>query len=234
MNTSEVRKYNCKDEELSVICRYALSRFKRDLVDFKTFSPLFNEEYAEDFNGKINLVDELVLPKIETDELKKITQRLYKNMDGLLEPVAKIRGYIRLAKDTVGVSAKDFGLNSLSRKISSRDAEGVRQNLLIVNEYIKKYQAPLMAVGLSNEIIEQLTTTVTSITNDNQLQFDILSQRKAIVQKNMKVLNELYEQLADLLNIGRALYKNSDPAKSKEYTFSSLMKSVRTVKKTKE
>jgi hypothetical protein len=231
MSTSETRKYNCKDEELPVICRYILSRLKRDLEDFKVFSPLLNEEYVGNFDGKISLVDELISPKIETDELKKITQRLYKNMDALLEPVAKIRGYIRLAKDTVGVSAKDFGLTSLTQKISSRDSEGVRQNLLIVNSYIKKYQEPLMAVGLNNEIIEQLITTVTLITNDNQLQFDILSQRKAIVQKNMKVLNELYEQLSDLLNIGRALYKNSDPVKAKEYTFSSLIKSVRTVKK---
>jgi hypothetical protein len=229
MKQSETtRNYNCKDEELPVVCRYALSCIRRDLVDFAAFSPVFNEDYLNRFQAKINLVDELVSPKIETDELKKITKRLYLTMDNLLDPIAKIRGYLRLAKESVPVSAKDFGLTLLSRKIASRDAEGVRQNLLIVNTYIEKYREPLVAIGLNEAIIEQFNAAVTSITNDNQLQFEIVSKRKTTVQNNLKALNELYGQLIDLLNVGRSLYKNTDPLKAKEYVFNALKKNVRT------
>jgi hypothetical protein len=227
MDKKNLRKYNCKNEELPVICRYALSNLQRDLTDFSAFSPIINDEYIMKFSAKIDLVDELVSPKIETDELKKITQRLYQTMDSLLDPVAKLRGYLSLAKDSVGVSPKDFGLTLLSRKITDRDAEGVRQNLIVVGSYIKKYIEPLMAVGLNNKTIEQFEAAVSAITNDNQLQFDILNKRKAIVQKNNKILNELYEDLMALLEVGKSLYKKNDPAKSKEYTFNSLIKSVR-------
>jgi hypothetical protein len=200
---------------------------RRDIADFSAFSPIFDEQYLIRFDQKINLVDELVSPKIETDELKKITKRLYSTMDSLLDPIANIRGYLRLAKDSVEVSAKDFGLTLLSQKIASRDSEGVRQNLLIVVSFLKKYREQLIVVGFNEAVIEQFGVAVSSITEDNHLQFDIVNKRKAIVQKNLVVLNDLYKQLSDLLSIGKSLYKNTNPAKAKEYVFSSLMKSVR-------
>jgi hypothetical protein len=233
MKTLRMRNYNCKDEELSVICRYALSYLQRDLADFAAFSPVFNESYVENFAEKINLIDELVSPKLETDELKKITARLYNTMDSLVDSVNKIRAYLRLAKGSVGVSAKNFGLTLLTQKISARDAEGVHQNLLVVVSYLKKYEDALAAAGLDMAIIEQLSNAGSSITDDNQLQFDIVSRRKATVQKNLAVLNNLYNQLTDLLSIGKSLYKTADPQKSKEYVFNSLKKSVRNTKRQK-
>jgi hypothetical protein len=227
MKTSKVRNYSCKDEELPVICRNALVCVKRDLADFTTFSPIFNADYLRQFGEKIDLVDELVSPKMETDDLKNITRRLYRTMDDLLEPVAKIRGYLLLAKDSVNVSAKDFGLTALRQKISSKDAEGTRQNLLLVVSYLKKYQEQLTAVGLTVNTVEQLESALSAIANDNQLQFEITGKRKDIVQNNLKVLNELYKHLMDILNTGKLLYQTANPSKAKEYSFSILKKSVR-------
>jgi hypothetical protein len=230
MKKIETRNYNCKDEELPVICRNALVYLKRDIIDFSTFSPVFNGNYLNVFETKIDSIDELVSPKIETDEVKKITRRLYHTMDGLSDPIAKIRGYLRLAKASVEVSAKDFGLTVLSQKIAARDAEGVRQNLLLVVAFLKKYKEPLNAVGLNDSIIEQLEAAVSSVTNDNRLQFDITDKRKAIVQSNVEKLNDLYKQVIDILSIGKSLYKTTDPSKYKEYSFNALLKSVRNTK----
>jgi hypothetical protein len=227
MKTLGVRNYKCKDEELPVICRNALSCLKRDLTDFYAFSPVFDGNYVNGFEAAINSADELVLPKIETEELKKITKRLYKTMNDLLDPIAKIRGYLLLAKNSVGVSAQDFGLTTLSRKIAGKDAEGVRQNLLLVNAFLDKYREQLTAVGLNNAIIEQFNTAVSLITDDNRKQFDIVGKRKAIVQTNLNMLNDMYAQLINVLNVGKTLYKNTDPLKANEYTFKALKKSVR-------
>jgi hypothetical protein len=227
MNKTESRSYNCKDEELPVICMNALVYLKRDFADFAAFSPIFDEHYLERFEQKINLVDELVFPKIETEELKKITKRLYHTMDSLLEPIDKVKGYLLLTKDTIGLSAKDFGLTLLVRKITSRDSEGVRQNLLLVLSFLKKYREQLIAVGLSESIIEQFSAALHSITDDNQLQFDITTKRKAIVHTNLSVLNDLYHQLIDILNIGKSLYNHTNPSKAKEYVFNTLLKGVR-------
>lgn len=43
MNTNQARNYNCKDEELPVICGYAAFGLKRDLLDFTARSPKFNQ-----------------------------------------------------------------------------------------------------------------------------------------------------------------------------------------------
>jgi hypothetical protein len=68
----------------------------------------------------------------------------------------------------------------------------------------------LTAVGLSDGSVTQLAAAVASITEDNQKQFDIISKRKAIVQNNSHTLNDLNQDLADILNIGKALYRNTD------------------------
>jgi hypothetical protein len=221
------RSYNCKDEELPVICRNALICMKRDLTDFIAFSPVFSEAYVADFEEKINLVDELVCPKIEVSELKQITRRLYETMDSLIDPIAKIRGYLLLAKKTIGVSAKDFGLALLSRKISDRNAEGTRLNLLLVVEYLEKYRVQLHAFGFSDSIIDQFNEAASSIMEDNQIQFNIINNRKAIVQMNMPVLNNLYTQLMDVLTVGKLLYKNVNNFKNKEYSFCTQRKNAK-------
>ncbi|MDR3245502.1 MAG: hypothetical protein LBT50_03620 [Prevotellaceae bacterium] len=234
MEVKKERNYKCKDEELTVICRNVRLVLGRDLPDFSAYSPIFNDEYVNDFGNKIDSVDELITPKIETDELKKITKRLYKTVDDLVDPITKIRGYLRLAKDNVGLSAKDFGLTLLLKKINAKDAEGIRQNLLVVNAYLNKYGEALVAVGMTNDVFEQFKDAIAAVTDDNKRQFEIVSNRKAIVQNNLNVLNGLYNQLMEILNIGKLLYHGKDALKEKEYTFATLLKSVRIVKTTKK
>ncbi|MDR1866177.1 MAG: hypothetical protein LBR08_11485, partial [Bacteroidales bacterium] len=88
--------------------------------------------------------------------------------------------------------------------------------------------------GLNAAVTEPFNAAVSSVTEDNQLQFDIVNKRKAIVLENLKVLNDLYAQLTELLSVGKSLYRNIDPVKSREYVFNSLMKSVRNTKKSKK
>jgi hypothetical protein len=231
MTAIEIRNYNCKNEELPMICRYTLSCVRRDLDDFVNFSPLFNATYVDEFSRKIDIVEELTSPKMETEEMKKITAHLYGTMNDLVDPLNKLRNYLQLGKETIGVSAKDFGLSMLSRKINSKDAEGVHQNLLLVNAHIQKYWNQLKAVGLPDAIAEQFKSAVVSVREDNEKQFTIISKRKEIVQNNQKSFNELYAQLTEILNTGKALYKHTNPTKANEYIFNSLLKNVRIVKK---
>lgn len=61
---------------------------------------------------------------------------------------------------------------------------------------------------------------------DKQKQYEILINRKTIKQNNLGLFNELYDQLCEILKIGNILYKQTDPVKTKEYTFTELMKRV--------
>jgi hypothetical protein len=45
------------------------------------------------------------------------------------------------------------------------------------------------------------------------------------------LLNELYEQIGEILLVGKILYKATNPAKLADYTFTELLKKVRQVVK---
>jgi hypothetical protein len=233
MNTNQTRNYNCKDEELSVICGYAAFSLKRDLADFSNYSPRFDLKYVEEFDAKITVVTELVNPKSETAEKKAITTRLYATINGLTDPVNRLEGYIKLAKDRIPVSIADFGITLLRRKIRAKDTEGTLQNLRLVIASIQAYKEPLTAEGLTGEFVLHLENVAASIAADNQTQYEILSARKELVQNNLYLLNDLFRQLTEICDIGKILYKKTMPQKVQEYTFSSLMKQVRNVAKSK-
>ena len=213
MNATNQRSYNCKDEELPVICKFAVFSLKRDLADFKAFSPKFNDVYVTGFETKIASVSEVVMPGSETLELKNITARLYATMDGLVDPINRVSGYLKLAQAGLKTTTADFGLTELRKNIKAKNAEGAINNLRTVSNNLTKNAALLAAQGLTPELTSLFTTSSTSIAADNQKQYEILSHRKNIVQNNLGLFNGLYEQLTEVLRVGKILYKASDALK---------------------
>ena len=226
MNAIHLRDYSCKDEELAPICNYAANGLNRDLADFSTFSPNFNNDYLSGFKARILNASDLVEPQSETQELKIITLRFHSTLDGLIDPLNRLTGYINLAKLEQTISLSDFGIKYLRKSIVSGDAEGVIQALHTLNGNIIKYKDLLKAQGMPDDLVARFANAATAVAEDKQKQFSIISNRKHIVQSNLDSLNELYGQLSEILKVGKILYKTADPLKSKEYTFAELKKQV--------
>ena len=231
MNTTNTRNYNCKDEELPVICKFASTSFKRDNADFLGYSPMFNQEYITGFDSKIASAINVIEPQSETMERKLITDRLYTTMDSLIDPINRISGYITLAPD-LKMSPADFGLAQLRKGVNARDAESVIGSLHLVNTNINKYKESLTAQGMSDALVAQFIDASISIDNDKQKQNEILSNRRSIVQNNVTLLNDLWNSLSEILSIGKILYKATDAAKLQDYTFNTLKKQVHGTSKT--
>jgi hypothetical protein len=225
-----VRLYSCKNEDLPVMGGYVLFSFRRDLTDFRAYSPVFNEEYATDFDMQNKTVTELVIPVTETNAIKLITERLYACMDGLIDPINRLTGYVDLAGKEYGVTVIDFGLTALRRRAVARDASGTLQNLRTVIANIGKYKTALTAKGLSDELIGKFTGAVTAITADNQTQYEMTENRKAIVQENIHVLNGLYLKMKEICKVGKILYAG-DPVKLSEYTIAELKRKASSSRK---
>jgi hypothetical protein len=234
MSTIPPRNYNCKDEELPIICGFVAFSLKRDLADFTAYSPMLNEAYVTAYEAKIVVVQELVEPKSETTELKLITEQMYSTLDGLISPINYLNGYIDLAGKAIPISATDFGLTGLRKSVKSRDVENVLKLLLTVSGNIDKYRNELTAKGLTAAVILKFTEAKTLLTDGRQKKYELISNRSAIVQNNLNLLNELYEQMTEICKIGKILYKQTDASKLKDYTFAHLLKQVRRVEKPKE
>jgi hypothetical protein len=225
-----LKDYRCNNEELPVIGGFVSFNLKRDLTNFTTFSPKFDDAYVTDFDAKIKACSELVTPKEETARLKVITSRMYSTMDGITGHINSLAIYMKMAKADIPISSADFCIPSLRRAIHKRDAEAVMQSLHIMNNCIAQYKEPLTKQGLSNSIINALTAAVVSIHDDNQKQYELVSNRKELVQNNLELFNGLYAQIIEICEIGKTMFKGNTK-KVKDYTFSELIKQVRTVYK---
>jgi len=226
MGTIQTRDYNCKDEELAPICNYAANGLNRDLGDFSAFSPNFNNDYLSGFRTRILSASDLVEPQSETQELKIITLRFHSTLDGLIDSLNRLAGYITLAKLEQTISLADFGIKYLRKSIALGDAEGFIQALHTINGNISKYKDVLKAQGMPDDLVARFINAAITVAEDKQKQFTIISNRKRIVQNNLDSFNGLYGQLNEILKVGKILYKTTDPLKVKEYTFSELKKQV--------
>ncbi|MDR3267306.1 MAG: hypothetical protein LBT24_07035 [Tannerella sp.] len=228
------RIYNCKNEELPVIGGYIAFSLNRDLADFAAFSPKFNEDFVLTFRQKIQSTTELLSPKVETAELKVTTLRLYKVINGLTGQINGLSVYIKMAKTAIPITITDFGITALRKKINLKDAEGIEQTLRIVIDNTQKYLNVLTEQGLTDSFVTNLTNALTSISNDNQKQYEIISNRKGLVQNNVVILNDLYTGIVDICEVGKVLYKGKNSSKLQDYTFHDLLKKVRIIHKPKE
>jgi hypothetical protein len=223
------KNFKCNNEELPVIGGFVYFKNKRDLLDFTAFSPKFDGSYVLTFDANIKTCSELVTSKEETVKLKVITTRMYSTMDSLTGLVNNLSIYIKMAKTDIPISAADFGIPALRKAIHRRNAESVLQNLHILNNCILQYKNELIGQGLSDAVISSFTSAAVSIRDDNQKQYEIVSNRKELVQNNIELFNRLYAQINEICLVGKALNKGKDEKKVKDYTFSELMKQVRIV-----
>jgi hypothetical protein len=233
MNTTQVRNYNCKDEELPVIGGYVIIAYKRDATDFFNYSPKFNGSYLSGFQSKVSAAEELLNPKTEIAESKVITARLYATASGLLPSLDRLEGYVKLAKNEIHISVADFGISLLRKKINRKDMEGVLKNLRLVISNTQNYRQILEAQGLTGDLVASLEAAVVSIAADNNLQYEMLTKRVELVRNNLNLLNDLYDQLKEICDVGKILYKKTLPEKANEYTFTHLLKKVRYSSKSK-
>lgn len=222
-----LRNFNCKDEELPVICRFAAYSLKRDLADFSAFSPKFNEDYVNQFESRIAEISDLVEPKSETAQLKIITERLHASMSGLLLPLNRLNGYITIARQELKITPADFGITAIRKSINSKDAEGVIKALHLILGNIDRNKELLAAHGLQADLVNLFAESASAISADKQTSYEVQSNRKTIVQNNLGKLNALSDQLSEILNIGKILFKGIDVVKQQEYTFNELKKRVR-------
>ena len=221
------RSFDCKDEELPVVCGFSATSLARDLGDFTAYSPLFDAAYLAAFRTKIDVVAELVGPKSETVELKVLTDRIYQTLDYLIAPINHLEGYIKMAGREVPLSSNDFGLVQLRKSARARDVESVLAQLHTVGENIGKYKKALTAKGLTEELINRFAVTTRQLAEDKNRKYALVSNRAATVQKNLGLLNDLYAQFIEICRIGKILYKQTDPAKLKDYTLARMMNQVR-------
>jgi hypothetical protein len=156
-----------------------------------------------------------------------MTGQMYQRLDELITLVNYLSGYLQLAGEEVPLSAGDFGLVQLRKSARSRNVESVLMLLHMVEANINKYKIALMAKGWSEEPMTRLADIWKLLNEDKDQRYTVVSNRAALVQYKQGLLQELYRQLSEICSIGKILYRQTDPAKLNDYTFSRMMDQIR-------
>lgn len=221
-----VRMFSCKYEELLPISKFTLFSLKRDIAEFAAFSTQFNDEYVTETEAMINDVENLLEPKAETLSLKMISQIMEQQVVELNKSLLHIEGYLKLMNNVPGVTPKAFGVSELRKSLNTREYEGILKSIKLLNSNVLNNLTALQGRGMPATMTQTLQELHDVIAENRQKQFEIRSNRAAIVQKNLKTLNDLYERMSEIYSIGKVLYKNTNPAKLDDYTFTALLKKV--------
>jgi len=226
MNLGTPRNFNCKNEELPVICGFVSISLKRDLPDFSGYSPMFNDSYVDSFDAQITAAQELVKPYSETVEGKMIGEHTDLTLQEIIVLTNHLEGYLKLAGKTIPMKPADFGLVQLRTKVRTRDVEGVLNQIRPVETNIKRYQTELSEKGMTEAFAARFTQVGLSLAVDKNKRYTMISNRAAVVQKNITQLNDLHKQMTEICSIGKILYKKNNAAKLNDYTVSFLLKQV--------
>lgn len=227
------KKYNFRTEEAPVIGQFLLDSYLADEADFRAFSPQFDEAFKADYIAKLNAVKEIINPKVLTAELKGITARMYDNLDRLREELNRSEAYVKLSKAKLQVSLKDFKFKEIRRSANNKDFEKLIEELKMLAHLLNEHLNILQEKGFTQEMLSALENLRQAFDADNAEQNRKLDERRQHVAANTETVNTFYEKIAEILAIGKVMYKKSQAEKAKSYTLSALQKRVRNSRKTK-
>lgn len=228
------KAFTCRNEELVPIAKFLSFSLKRDLNEISQVYNNINPGYIDATDALIAEVENLIEPQAETLAKKKITRALNESMEQIASRINFLATYLKLSNKELKLTATDFGILQLRKTLRANDAEGVVENLKVVLMHTKKYSTVLQAHGMSSSFEAELEAIIPKITADRQTQYELLSNRKIIVQNNLQKLNQLYSRMGDIFSIGKSIYGKTNAVKAADYTFAKLQGKVRQTAKAKK
>lgn len=213
--------------ETIYIGRMVGSSFERDKADFTAFSTRFADPFGADYRALNEEIAALPNIKGSNSELKMITKRLKENLHLFLFDMDKLDSLITLSLENLTIARNDFGIRQVRRAVTDGK---VPEMEIAVNNLLKNVNAnlkPLKAIGLTDAFLKNLEARVKVVTNDALLKHTIIGNRGQIVLNNTTRFEEFKKLLKFILITGKALYKTTNPPKSRDYTIAFLRRKHR-------
>jgi hypothetical protein len=229
--------FKCRIEELTFLGVFILVSFNRDKADFIKFSPDYNDPFADNCEQTITVVEELVAPKKLTGEMKKITQQLADLFTHCRNMMNKVERYVdKASKDGLELTMApgDFGIKAVCEAAGHRNDEGMVKNLRTVQQNLTANLDALIPKGYTAEVQAELKTLIRDLNDASVAQTLKKNERMELVKNNMGELNNLWLIIDDLMKSGKAIYKEKDKSRLRDYTYAELIKNVQLKRKQEE
>ena len=219
-------KMNCKLDELSPVSRFVLTSYYKNQLDFAGFSSKYTVAHGDSIELERKVIEALINPVQYTSELKVITQRIYSNQNSAATYIDFLEGYAERAKGLT-ISSKDFGFGDVRTSNNSGDIEGVVRNIRTVAKNAANNMAALVTEGYSAAKQTALTDLADMLETDNAGQNSKIDDRHKLVSENHVAINNFWDKIVDLCDVGKRLYKAKTNENRPQYVMRTVLGRMR-------
>jgi hypothetical protein len=221
------KKIPCKTEEVPVIGEFIVNSAEQDISDFNNYSSVFSSDYFATIKTKIEICRELVKSSMVAKELKTVTRLLYDTSKGLRTKLNVLEGYLKLGADKLDIMLNDVGLKNIRRDITKHNVEGLLSNMETALIAVKRNLPVLETQGLRQSLIDEIEIQLQEINALNLKQNTLIAKRNRLTSENIDKFNDLWNNLKLIMIAARAIYRNIDEVKLKDYTITQLKKRIK-------
>lgn len=156
-----------------------------------------------------------------------MTTRLYRRIENSRNLIGKIDYFVKRAKGQLDIQYIDFGFKALRANISSKNVEGILAHMqALLNSVVRNHDV-LLGVGYKTDLSDSLETLMTTIRSENQEQNILIDEKEAQTLERNTLLSDLWRYISEVCEAGKLIFKENEPEKIKDYTYSELKKRVR-------
>ena len=215
-----------KLDELSPVAKFVLTSYYKNQLDFLGFSPKYTVAHGDSIELERKVIDALINPVQFTSEMKLITLRIYTNQILVASSMDYLKGYADRAKGLT-IASKDFGIGDVRTSNNSGDIEGVVKNIRIVAKNAANNMVALVAQGYSAAKQTALTDLADALENDNAGQNSKLDDRHKQISENHVAINNFWDSINDLCEVGKILYKAKTNENRPQYVVTTVLARMR-------
>ncbi len=217
-------------DEVTVVAGMVYDSMYRDQLDFQNYSNDYKDPFLPNFRIKIDAVESRVRTRIFRAQLKSITQRIYSDLDILKRKLTLLEGYIKKAESNLNVSIKDFGIGEIRDKMWAREIEGLIDKMITMLQLVDANIDALKDKGFKDDDKTALDNLLESIRSGNLNQNLKMDEKEAAVQANLGSLLELWTITAEIMDVGKRIYKYDNKEKTGDYTATKIKSRIRQTK----
>ncbi len=217
-------------DEVTVVAGMVYDSMYRDQLDFQNYSNDYKDPFLPNFRIKIDAVESRVRTRIFRAQLKSITQRIYSDLDILKRKLTLLEGYIKKAESNLNVCIKDFGIVEIRDKMWAREIEGLIDKMITMLQLVDANIDALKDKGFKDDDKTALDNLLESIRSGNLNQNMKMDEKEAAVQANLGSLLELWTITAEIMDVGKRIYKYDNKEKTGDYTATKIKSRIRQTK----
>ncbi len=223
------RQFTCRLEELSPIAKLAHARYLEFRDDFTDASTDFGAAFETSFAQKLAAFEGLLPARQRILTAAEQTRRLNAAAKALRHPLNRLDIHIGAAGKarTLTVAPQAMGLGPVREAINNRNLEGLDRTLGELIGLVEVNAAALADRGMKPQALLDLRQAHKALGGSNTTQDAERLGRPELTATNIEAGNALWAEVAEILRVGRLLYKETNKKRAATFTLARLLKLMR-------